>query len=80
MCGLCCRFIKKDEEGKYYLSRKKCPNLVTFKNGKTFCRHYNNRFGRKLGGNYKCTLRVKTKFDYPNCPYNSGKEILKVEK
>ena len=36
---------------------------------------YDKRIGTKITGGSVCGLRWKTKYDYPNCPYNTNKPI-----
>lgn len=67
-CGKCCHVLV---DGKLI----KCKHLVKLSNGKTLCRHYNNRLGQRIAGKYVCGPRETSCFDYPECPFNTNKEI-----
>ena len=70
MCGLCCHHWEK---GKL----KACKYLVKLKNKKTLCRGFKQRLGRKIrsinGYPVVCIERKNAVFDFPNCPFNTGK-------
>ena len=84
-CGLCCYYLDKD--GK----TKKCKHLIILNKFKTLCRIFNKRNARLRSkemvvtdtwkdenDNDKhivCIERKFSKYDYPSCPYNSGKEL-----
>jgi len=72
LCGKCCYYIKEDK-------LKKCQHLVWLRSGRTLCRIYNHkdRIGKVLDKDIKviCINRKDSKFNFPNCPYNSGKDI-----
>jgi len=61
---------------------KKCKHLIKTKTGKTLCRVYNKRLGiiidKDANGMIGCVYRDNSKYDYKDCPYNKGKEILEV--
>lgn len=67
-CGKCCHVLYN---GKLI----KCKNLVKLANGKTLCRNYHNRLGTYICERYVCGSRAGSAFDYPDCPFNCGKEI-----
>lgn len=65
-CGACC-FVVDDF----------CPYLRRDKKNKAVCLIYNNpkRIGLKIAEGYVCGYRSLSKYDFPGCPYNSGKAI-----
>lgn len=76
-CGLCCYIIEKDENDQPYINiNKKCQNLVTLPSGNKICRNYNNRLGTIMKKEGRCSMRSEGKYDYPNCPFNSGKQMV----
>ena len=58
-CGKCC--VPNNEVCRFLLN-----NLCTI---------YNKRIGTDIGNGYVCDLRSKTKYDFPECPYNTNKKI-----
>ena len=67
--GLCC--LVHDEDGKWH----DCPNLYRRLDGETRCLIYDTRLNKRIGPKQKCTLRAFSPYDYPNCPFNTGKPI-----
>lgn len=67
-CGKCCKIFI---DGKP--SDLDCMYLIRFKSGRTLCRIYNERLGKKLQHNNVCIMREQSRFDYEGCPYNNGK-------
>ena len=68
-CGLCCHYFK-------------CGTLVACKHlrgslGNTSCAVYKDRLFRKIDTNTLCFPRCRSKIDYPDCPYNTDKPILR---
>ena len=59
---------------------KKCKYLVKHGN-KTSCRIFMRRLGhvidvsKKTGKVVVCVYRSESPYDYPGCPFNTGKEI-----
>jgi hypothetical protein len=66
-CGACCLA----GEDVYHW----CEYLFYTKEKVPTCMIYEMRIGKKLVNGQVCGLRYKTKYDYPNCPYNSNKPI-----
>ena len=66
--GKCCHY-------EYKGVLKKCKYLVYLKGGKTLCRVYRNRIGKKIGDGNVCTERTRVNKLYDGCPYN--KVIIK---
>ena len=68
-CGICCKIpgILKD-----------CKHLIRLKSGKTLCRVYNSRLGKKIGKmehdgkviDVVCMMRECVKQNYSGCPFN----------
>lgn len=78
-CGQCC-YLQDPETG--LMTSTPCPYLIFLKNGKTKCRIYRNRIGTitrstKKGVN-RCGFRKNSKFDFPDCPYNTDKPIATI--
>lgn len=58
-----------------------CPYLKFLPDGTTKCKiYYRNRVGRNIGYGNKCHLRANSPWDYPNCPYNTGKPMIQKAK
>ena len=74
-CGLCCHHTRTNQKGEDYLGEP-CKFLIKLKSGKTLCRVYRNRLDKEIEKGYFCTLRKLTKYDYENCPLNTGKDII----
>lgn len=71
-CGECCHYF--DEQG----IKRKCRMLI--QNGNTsVCRIYKTRLGHKIakfeGKVIACIDRKVSKYDYPDCPYNTNKAL-----
>ena len=66
-CGFCCL---AGEKGYWHW----CEYLFFDKDKTPTCMIYDKRLGHKITGGV-CVLRYKTKYDYPDCPLNTGKEI-----
>lgn len=66
-CGLCCYLRTKN-------SVRKCRYLIFLSSGKTVCRIYKTRLGKKIGSvdgqNFVCKLRKNVHLNYEGCPYN----------
>ena len=74
-CGQCC--FLRDSNGVPY---KKCKHLVVLKSGKTLCRVYNARLGRKIGPINKCTMRENVNINYKDCPWNvDGQREIEID-
>jgi len=71
MCGQCCYLLDKDDK----ITRHKCKHLIRLKNGKTLCRIYSSRLGKKLSKYSVCGLRKDSPYDFPGCPYNTNKPM-----
>ena len=69
-CGKCCWI--PDKGGKL----KPCKFLIKLKSGKTLCRIYNMRLGRKLNDEFVCGTVETRRYDYEGCPFNTDREIL----
>lgn len=67
-CGRCCRLIING----VLREDVKCPHLVILKSGKTLCRVYKTRLGRKLNSETECYLRKDIPLNYPDCPFNKS--------
>lgn len=65
-CGACCLA----GDGPYHW----CEYLFYTKDRMPTCMIYDKRLGKQTTGGI-CSLRYKTKYDYPDCPYNTGKDI-----
>jgi hypothetical protein len=65
-CGQCCYL--QDKDGKY--TSKKCRHLVYLKSGKTICRIYKTRLGKRLDEFNVCGPREVIKHNFKGCPYN----------
>ena len=68
MCGKCCHILEDNQ-------LKKCKYLRLLKDGTSVCLIYEKRLGTHLGGQNFCGQRKNSFFDYPDCPYNTDKEI-----
>jgi len=64
-CGKCCIIP---------LTGKPCKHLVRLKSGKTLCRVYKTRLGRKIAEDTICILREQSTQDYEGCSFNKNKE------
>jgi len=81
-CGLCCYLPMNG-----VISRKKCKYLRFGDDGKSYCVRYNARINSIMGCGihngkrvvYVCGHRYQSLYDYPGCPNNQGKEMIKVE-
>jgi hypothetical protein len=76
-CGRCCHFIV---DGKIV----KCRYLIKIGATKTTCRIFKNRLGvvigkTEKGERIKCADRKAAQFDYPGCPFNTGKPMFPEE-
>lgn len=71
-CGKCCVVFDR-EHGVW--SPCKFLRIIPAGRGKTRCQIYNRRLGTDLGNGFKCRLRSQVSFDYPGCPYNTGKPM-----
>jgi hypothetical protein len=68
-CGICCVIPGIN---------RPCKHLIRLESGKTICRVYRTRLGRKIGEqmingvvcDVLCVLRGDTPQTYPNCPFN----------
>jgi hypothetical protein len=70
-CGNCCHYVK---DGRV----KSCSQLVKI-GKKTACRIYRNRLGYKVDEGVHCANRKDVPFDFPGCPYNTGKPMMEVK-
>ena len=61
-CGKCCVLA----------DGKDCRYLV-WEGDKSRCSVYADRLGKVTGGTETCIRRSESIFDYPDCPYNSGR-------
>ena len=64
-CGKCCHFLVDDVITP-------CIYLMKLSNGRTFCKVYKTRLGRKTHhtkGHY-CNYRLDGKYNFIGCPYN----------
>jgi hypothetical protein len=69
-CGQCCHFI---ENGKLVA----CKFLMK-KEGRFHCSVFNIRFQLKdEEGKPICIKRKNVRFDFPGCPYNTGKPLFR---
>lgn len=72
-CGKCCHYLY---DGKIY----KCPYLTKCIDNKYLCRIYKTRFKKKIKGRdgkyHYCIPRIKSTYDFYDCPNNTNKEIL----
>jgi len=65
-CGQCCHV--------YHMGLAiPCPYLIELKDNKTSCLVYDRRLTMLNNGKPICMLRKNSEFDFPNCPYNTGK-------
>ena len=69
-CGQCC--FMPDSQGN--LTPEPCRYLVFNDDGTTYCGIYQSRIGTRLNERIVCGLRCDDRFDYENCPYNSGEK------
>jgi len=77
-CGLCCFLkIKQDDDS---IILKPCKHMIRLPSGRTLCRIYKSRLGTDIGYGHQCILRENDKYDYPGCPFNSGKPLLSIKK
>lgn len=67
-CGKCCVLF----DGEKWVD---CKFLIRQEDGNTMCSVYETRLGRDIGFGYVCTMVEMTSFDYPECPYNTGKPM-----
>lgn len=77
-CGACCSAVFKFMDNWI-----PCPYLVKDKNGRCTCSIYHKRLGdhtatlilegKPVIVKFRCILRAYTYYDFPGCPYNSGK-------
>lgn len=75
-CGKCCHIVIDDIDYP-------CKYLIFNDDGTTKCKIYHRRLGTRMiaKGNPKskikfyCSIRVHSKWDYEDCPYNTDKDI-----
>ena len=60
-CGVCCII---PTTGKY------CKHLIRLKSGRTLCRVYKTRLGRKIGENVYCMMREDVHINFVGCTMN----------
>ncbi len=65
-CGKCC----------HYLFNGKLKRCKFLKQDNT-CKIYHRRIGTRIDKGIICTYRTMSPVDYPGCPYNTDKPILK---
>jgi len=81
-CGLCCYLPMNG-----VIARKKCKYLRFRDDDTSYCVRYSARLGSIMGSGilngkrvlYVCGHRYQALFDYPGCPNNCGRELIKVE-
>ena len=69
-CGKCCVVYNFKKE-----LWEDCKFLGKRNDDTTFCYIYRYRLGKHLGFFTICIKRKDSEYDYPNCPYNNGKDI-----
>ena len=77
-CGKCCYYYSNIDK-----MVKKCKHLIWIRGtGRYICRIYNRRNAKLRAGkayllekDCVCVLRKNSQYDYPGCPFNSGKPI-----
>lgn len=67
-CGKCCIV----NNGRYWVD---CRYLCIDQNGFCTCTIYHKRLGTHIGNLYVCINRLEMEWDYPGCPYNTGKPL-----
>ena len=72
-CGKCCHLVDSITKRP---GIKTCRFLIKTKDGRTLCRIYNNRLGKKLDDINTCHDREDISFDFENCPLNNGRELV----
>ena len=80
-CGQCCIVYAKTANlnGENVDIYSHCDHLKAEHGGRcggrTYCAIYPYRIGAEVAKGIHCINRMESKFDYPNCPYNSGKPV-----
>jgi len=74
-CGICCYITRNGR-----MTDEICPFLAFLEDGTTECTIYKERLGRETVKGHMCVLRRHSRYDYPDCPYNTNKPIIKMTK